>query len=324
MPSSTPKDKQSWYFTHSNGKDILAAAVTAVIDVLSHLEFPDRSSKKSKRMYGDRWKFGLLVLKEFLDVSYRDLVMMLPSMKGVMKAGRVKRVPHHTTLRKFASRIPADLIDRVIGETARILVGNGSVYAVDATGYSESNASKHFIKRLKFFGTEESVVRDFAKVTLAAEIGSKAIAVCDVETSHVADVKRFVPVCEKLKDTGVPVSVLLADKGYDAEYVHLEARRIFGNGVETQIPVRDFDTAKSARQASKAAPKGYYRRKMHRSLDRSIYCFRCIVETVNSMLKRKMGDIVYGKSMESIAKEIKFTALAHNIRLLLEGGLIRF
>lgn len=294
------------------------------MDVLTHLEYPDRSSKKSKKTYGDRWKFGLLVLKELLDVSYRDLVRMLPSLKGVMKAGRVKRVPHHTTIRKFSARVPDSLMDKAISETARILCGTDSIMAFDATGFSESNASKHFIKRLKSFGTEESVVRDFAKATLAVDIESKAIAVCDVVTSHVADVKRFIPVCEKLKDTGIPVSVILADKGYDAEYIHLAARRIFGYGISTQIPARDYDMVKSERQASRAAPKGYHRRMMARSLDRAIYRFRSIVETVNSMLKRKMGDTVYGKTMDSISKEIKFTALAHNIRLLLEGGLVRF
>ena len=63
---------------------------------------------------------------------------------------------------------------------------------------------------------------------------------------------------------------------------------------------------------------------MDRSLDLSVYRFRSIVETVNSMLKRKMGETVYGKTMESVSKEIRFTALAHNLRLILEGGLIRF
>ena len=63
---------------------------------------------------------------------------------------------------------------------------------------------------------------------------------------------------------------------------------------------------------------------MDRSLDLSVYRFRSIVETVNSMLKRKMGETVYGKKMESVSKEIRFTALAHNLRLILEGGLIRF
>ena len=63
---------------------------------------------------------------------------------------------------------------------------------------------------------------------------------------------------------------------------------------------------------------------MDRSLDLPVYRFRSIVETVNSMLKRKMGETVYGKTMESVSKEIRFTALAHNLRLILEGGLIRF
>jgi len=38
------------------------------------------------------------------------------------------------------------------------------------------------------------------------------------------------------------------------------------------------------------------------------------VETANSMVKRKMGDTVYGRSEEARHKEILFRCIAHNIR----------
>ena len=303
MSSSTVTDTQSWYFRDSEGKGLLAAVVTAAMDVLAFLEYPDRSSRKSKKTYGDRWKFGMLVLKEFLDLSDRDLVRILPSLRGVMEAGRVERVPHHTTLRKYSKRVPEGLVDKVIGETARILCGNNSVIAVDATGFSESNASKHFVKRLKAFSTGTQTVRDFAMATLARDVQSKAIAVCDVATSHTADVKRFVPVSEKLKDTGIPVSVLLADKGYDAEYIHLEARRIFGFGISPQIPARSCKSPKAARQEWRNAPHGYHRRMMDRSLDLSVYSFRSIVETVNSMSRGRWARQSTGKRWNQCRKK---------------------
>jgi len=175
--------------------------------------------------------------------------------------------------------------------------------AVDSTGFSESNASRHFVKRLRYFGTEDRVVRDFAKATFAADTGSLAIVSCDVTDSHHADIKRFAPVLELARDTGVNVTKVVADKGYDSEQAHVDARGILGACVKTVIPARETET-KLARQAWRTVPKGWFRRMMYRDLDKAAYALRCLVETVNSMVKRKMGDVVYGKTPASMPREI--------------------
>ena len=149
---------------------------------------------------------AMMVLKEYLDVSYEDLVKMLPSFRGVLEAGGATRIPHKDTLRKFSARLSEGLLDRVIGETARLMCGPDLVMAVDSTGFSESNASRHFVKRLRCFGTEDRVVRDFAKATFAADTGSLTIVSCDVASSHSADVRRFAPVLELAEGSGVSVS----------------------------------------------------------------------------------------------------------------------
>ena len=42
MSSSTVTDTLSWYFSDSEGKGLLAAVVTAAMDVLAFLEYPER------------------------------------------------------------------------------------------------------------------------------------------------------------------------------------------------------------------------------------------------------------------------------------------
>ena len=64
------------------------------------------------------------------------------------------------------------------------------------------------------------MVRDFAKATFVVDTGSLAIVACDVVDSHSADVKRFAPALEKTAETGVNVSKVVADKGYDSEQAH--------------------------------------------------------------------------------------------------------
>ena len=151
----TENESISWYLTDLNVDegDYLAGMVATAIMVLEHLDLPEYFSRFSNRIFGDRWKFGLLVLKEYLDVSYEDLVKLLPSFRGVLGAGGAPRIPHKDTLRKFSGRLPEGLLDKVIGETARLMCGPDLVMAVDSTGFSESNASRHFVKRLKHFGT---------------------------------------------------------------------------------------------------------------------------------------------------------------------------
>ena len=165
-------------------------------------------------------------------------------------------------------------------------------------------------------------MRDFAKATFAADTGSLTIVSCDVADSHNADVRRFAPVLELVKDTGVNVSKVVADKGYDSEQAHVDARGILGACVETVIPAREKET-KLARQSWRTVPRGWFRRMMYRDMDTAAYALRCLVETVNSMVKRKMGDVVYGKTLASMAREIKFACIAHNTRLLIDSGLVR-
>jgi len=314
---------REWYLNDLGvGQDTLAAVIVMTSKILSRMGFPEFSSPKSKRAFSDHFKIGLLVIRKHLDLTYRDLCALLRSAPGVLGAGGAGRVPEHSTLCKFASRLPDDVLYGVLGETSRMLCGPGTVSAVDSTGYTESSASRHYVKRLKQTGVEERAVRDYAKVTIAGDIRSMAVISCVVCESKVADVRMFSPVLEKVKGTGVRVEQVLADKGYDAEYAHEDARRILGKGTEVWIPTRECEP-RSERSAGKSRPGGRYRKRMPGAIGESLYNYRGMAETINSMLKRKMGDVVYGKSMESIRKEIMFTAIAHNMRLLWESGWVR-
>lgn len=322
---STDTESTDWYLTDSNvnEKDSLAAVVKTVMKALDHPEFPDFPSGYSNRVFNDRWKAGLSVLKEFLDVPYGDLVKSLPSFYGVLEMGCAERIPHKDTLRKFSGRLPEGLLDTILGETARLLCGPDIVTALDSTGMSESNASRHFVKRSRQPGVEVVSVRDLAKVTLATDTRSLAILACDVAGSRAADVKRFAPTPEPVNDAGIVPSAILVDRGYDAEPSHVDAGRTLGDDVVTMIPVRATKHPKSARSGGRTNPGGQYRRRVYRGFDEDLHSYRSLVETVSPMIKRKMGDTVFGKTESSMAREMKFACIAHNVRLLIDSGSVR-
>lgn len=293
--------------------------VAAAMEIAIHIGIPEYISERSNRIFSDTWKFALLVLKEWMRFTYEKLSAQLSSFPEILRLGGTDRIPHRDTFRKFAKRIPEGMVDEAIGEAARQLCGPAVISAVDATGFSESNASRHYVKRLRQSGTEDRVVRDYTKATFVGDVESKAIIACDVSPSNVHDSKRFEPALRLAKETGINIVKILADKGYDSERSHEIAKEIFGPDIDTQIPLRECE--KTPRQKT-VYNKGKNRRDMKRRFDKPTFRMRAIIETINSMIKRKMGDTVRGKNMKSVELEIKFKCLAHNVRLLIERGLV--
>ena len=62
------------------------------------MDFADLSTK---HIPDDRWKVALLVPKERLNVSCRELVRRLASLSDTMRLGSAERLPHHKIPRKF-------------------------------------------------------------------------------------------------------------------------------------------------------------------------------------------------------------------------------
>jgi transposase len=293
--------------------DRLAYVIKVTSMALEGLGVPKYSSEYSKKMYDDHLKIGLLVLKQYLHVSFRELCSMMPSIK-IWKG----RVPDHSTLVKFSLRLDANVMDRVLWAVAHMLCGEGLTAAVDSTGFSFSNASRHFVKRLRELGngadTADSTRKRFAKVSLAVDTDTKMILACDCVDSRHADVKRVSFLVDDLVDGEFGVKYVVADKGYDAEYVHVGIMERLNAG--SFIPIRKIEPARI--ESTRVTTKGFNRGRMKFFFDKEVYNKRSQAETVNSMVKRKMGDTVNGRTEESRHKEILFRCIAHNIRRLMD------
>jgi transposase len=284
--------------------------------ILSALGYPEYSSKKSKHTYSDHAKVGLLILTEYLGKSFEEFTKILPSLKGVMRAAGISDIPDGSTLRKFRKRLDAEILKNIVAYQSMMIVGNSkATVAVDATGFSTSHASRYFVARLKYFGTEETVVRGYTKVSLAVCVNTKAILAVDTVGSRTADVKRFRYIIEDLASSGVSVEYVLADKGYDAEHAHETVRDLLG--AESLIPARDDGDTPINRMY------GPNRKNMRRELTKdsekmSTYHKRSLAETVNSMIKRVLGEILNGRNEETRHSETMFRCIAHNFRVGME------
>jgi len=256
-------------------------------------------------------KIGALIIRQYLDVSFRELCSILSSLKAWNG-----RIPDHSTLVKFSSRVDTGSLDKVLQAVAGMLYGRGITAAVDSTGFSCSGASRHFVKRLKEMNSTGSVRRGFSKASLAVDTDIKMILACDCVGSEHADVKRMTFLVDDLVEGGFNIRCVVADKGYDAEYVHVEIKERL-NAVAF-IPVRKIEPARI--ESKKVTTKGFNRGRMKFFFDQGTYDRRFQVETVNSMIKRKMGDTVYGRTEPSRHRGVLFRCIAHNIRRLMDVG----
>jgi hypothetical protein len=90
-----------------------------------------------------------------------------------------------------------DMMDRILRYITEMLCGRDMIVAADATRFSCSNASRHFVKRLREMGLKDGItytntaVRGFSKASFAVDTETKMILACDCADSNHADVKRM-------------------------------------------------------------------------------------------------------------------------------------
>jgi hypothetical protein len=259
---------------------------------------------------------GLLILTEYFGKSFEEFVKILPSLKGVMKAAKITEIPDGSTLRKFRKRLDTGILDRVMLYQGHMIVGNMHIItSIDATGFPTSQASKYYISRLKYFGTENTTVRGYTKVSMAVCVYTKAIFAVDTVDSGTHDVKRLEHIVNRLDDPKPSISYVLADKGYDSEKAHEMIRERLG--AEALIPARSHEDKPIHRV------RGANRKRMKRELTKGnekmmIYGKRALSETVNSVIKKVFGDILDGRNEGTRRSETTLRCIAHNYRVGME------
>src|SRR3990167_11242844 len=100
------------------------------IDTASELckDIPRHFSRYSNKIFCNKQKIILLVLKQKLRTTYRDLIEFLKISHIPMLIG-LKRIPHHTTLVKFAKKIKPSLLVLLLPFRKAKVVG------LDGTGF---------------------------------------------------------------------------------------------------------------------------------------------------------------------------------------------
>jgi len=245
---------------------------------------PRYFSKFSNKIFCNHQKIVLLVLKQKLRTTYRDLIEILkisdiPSYLGL------KRIPHRTTLIKFAKKIKPKLLNFLLPHRKAKHV------AVDASGFELEKKSYYY--RTVWNSNRRQKTKRYMKLSLSVDTDKHLILRYKIRKKFRNDTLDFINTIRDLK-----VKKVFADKGYDSK----KNRRFVINKLKAIpiIPVRRHTNF-----------YGYL--KQGKKIDGSDYHQRSKVETVFSMIKRRYGSVLLSKSNSTQKVELITKLIAHNI-----------
>lgn len=235
---------------------------------------------KSKRTFTQHELLGVLVLRTIARASYRTLELFVPLVVG--------KPMHFTTPHKAARRFGTRLFARVL--VACLPAVRGQVVALDATGFSTSTKSEYYTWRI-----DGARHRSFVKTSVLVDTRTLAVLACRTHImprSEIRDAYQLAPL--------VQARHFVADKAYDGEQLH---ELLAQAGVQAHIPTRV------------RAHRGFWRMKNARRFRQHIYGRRALVETVNSVVKRRFGGqmTAHGAAMRRI--EVLLKLISHNLLL---------
>ena len=273
----------------------------------------DYAHRFSPKTYTQPQLFACLVLKAFLKTDYRGVCEFLKDCQNLRQALGLVKVPHFTTLQKASQRLlGCRRIQRLLSVTLKRFYKRKRKIqraAFDSTGFNCGHASLYYTRRRYGDGKTPVFYRRYAKLELATDCATHLVLAAIAGRGPRVDVDRFVPLLDQALDR-ILLDTVLADAGYDSEPNHRHARDI--RGVRSYIPPLHG-------RPTQKLPTGRYRRQMKQRLNKDYgsYGQRWQIETVCSMIKRRLSTYVAARSHWGRCRELMLLIVTHNTMILL-------
>lgn len=257
---------------------------------------PKHLTKFSKKTFTIPQIITLRALKEVTNKSYDSLVDFLEDFPSVGNLLELKRIPDPSTIRKYGQRIGIKVIENT-------LYKNPKRVAIDATGFENNHASKHYCRTINIKFSR----RKYVKLSIAVDTDKQLICSHKSRVAPAHDTKDFIPLLKKIKTEGI--KEVCADKGYDSKknryFVYYKIK------AKPNIPKRKI-TGKT---------------KLNKMFDDKTYHQRSKAETIFSVMKRLFGSYLRSKKIQTQKLELAYKCLAYNTRrevicseMLINGG----
>jgi hypothetical protein len=265
---------------------------------------PPYRSRFSKHQFTQPQLLAVLCLMRYEDWTFRETEVRLREHRELRETLKLTSVPDYTTLYRFLQRLDDGAINRVLGASVRRFKSpkrrarRRARVAVDGTGLSHNASSTFFIRRIEqrprgmtrwSYWLKWLVVVDLDKQIILAQRGRQA-PWCDC---------RALPELVDAASRVTRIGLVLADAEFDTEQNHQHIRQRLG--------ARSVIPAKRGR-SSRVGIRG----RMARNFPEKIYRQRAKVETVFSVVKRKISARAPGRSLPMQKLQAGLLALAYN------------
>jgi hypothetical protein len=244
--------------------------------------------------------------------NYRGIAALLEDCPDLAWKIHLRKIPHFTTLQKASPKLLRQPVaNRLLLQTVETVLRKKkvSLTAIDSTGLEAGHIRAYFVRRRSRVPDLWQTTQDtrFPKWAILGECRTHLILGVVTSRGPSVDVNQFRPLFQWVADRFHLVTIL-ADAGYDSEGNHQCARDDYQ--VESIIP------AKGGRPTRKKSSKKY-RRRMQTRFPRKKYGQRWQVETIFSMIKRRLGCVVHARSYWAQNREMLLRVLTHNLAILL-------
>lgn len=274
-------------------------------DLCQKAQIPLHFSKYSNKIYSNYKHLFLLVYKQYRKFTYEELMLDLHDNITLKAYLGYNKLPHYTTLIKFAKRLPMAILDKLL-ITFKKFIPKPKKVAIDATGISLDNASPHYCKRIGLPYKK----RPFMKTTFIVDIEHYFILLCKMRKKSRHDTIDAKPAIKKL-GKHYKLEILYADRGYDDNKIFEQCFEKLG--AYPLILQKNVGVPKHKKS-------GEYRKLTCDIFDYTEYLQRNKIETCNSMFKRRFGSNVKAKLDKTQKVDILTRVIAYNIDRLLRTG----
>ena len=269
-----------------------------ILQTLKHSRIPLFLYRKSNHIYTVWQHVILLAIRQYEGKSYRMFADWLIEACYLRMFIQLSKIPHFTTLQKFADRITGTILERIV-ENFILLTGVKQVFlGTDSTGFKPTNASQYYTYKAKLRKKKK-----YVKLSIGADMIKQIICTIKIRrapTRH--DNIDFKPIVTKTAQIK-PLSIVVADKGYDSEENHELVRdKLHGYSI---IPPR-------YQEVPVWKTHGRYRKQMKYGYLKPLYNQRNKDETIVSVIKRLFGEHITSRLIRTQNRELTFRCIAYN------------
>jgi hypothetical protein len=209
----------------------------------------------------------------------------------------IDTVPHFTTIHKFSQRRRSSTFSRLLNRLVKMFY-DWSEW-IPRTAIESSGFTRSFTRHYYSWRTDKMRKR-FLKTSVSADTNQLIVTGLKISQHPVHDsihAKTLLKQCHRTR----PSDFHVMDKAYDSKEIHELV----------------WDTLNScllipARNRKRKRISGYYRRRIALSFDDQKYHQKNKVETVISVLKRKIGKALKAPQCRQQIKEIKIKVILYN------------